>query len=248
MESVHLFLTHGVPVWIPASAGVVTAAAMLFNTANTEKISNLVTYRKWKSLSSEEIVRINEAFAASSVRTKLLRGPKILFMATLYEIAFQGSVQGLIQGLFYLGNATHEFDIWKFLVAIGVGSIGESAFDAAQSAYQETRGASVPHAIRKANMMRIGTLASILSVLGTLKSSDGVLASEILLGTMVTTGISLNFYFRNTDRIKEVVLPVALGLETRTRDFLTGVRGLFKTAAKRSCDFLSRRNNDIGAP
>jgi len=241
IECVHLFLTHHVPAWIPVGAGLATVSAMLFNVINTEKITNAINYSKWKSLTDQEIAEINERVSNMSGVQRVLRVPRIYFLAFLYEIAFQGSLQAVIHGLFMAGGANLPFYPDKFFGSIVAGSFGETAFDLAQAAYQETRGGKVPAPIRSANMKIISAVASILSVDGILLSSSAAEAGYWGLGSMIGTGLALTVYFRYTDRIHGFVLPPVTAARSRMASVVKDLGLVLERSRKSFCNALLRR-------
>jgi hypothetical protein len=238
VECVHLFLSYHVPVWIPIGAGLATVSAMLFNVVNTEKITNAVNYMKWKSLSDQEMAEINQRIAGMSRFQKMVQVPRIYFFSFLYEIAFQGSLQTVIHGLFYAGGGSLPFLADKFFGSIFAGSLGETAFDLAQGAYQETRAGKVPRAIRSANMKIIGAVGSILSVDGILLSSNAAQAGYWSLGSMIATGLTLTAYFRYTDEIHSGLLPKVAAGRQRLASFVTGVGEFLDQSRRGFCSFL----------
>jgi hypothetical protein len=238
VECVHLFLSYHVPVWIPIGAGLATVSAMLFNVVNTEKITNAVNYMKWKSLSDEEMAEINQRIAGMSRFQKMIQVPRIYFFSFLYEIAFQGSLQTVIHGLFYAGGGSLPFMADKFFGSIVAGSVGETAFDLAQGAYQETRAGKVPRAIRSANMKIISAVGSILSVDGILLSSNAAEAGYWSLGSMIATGLTLAAYFRYTEEIHATVLPRIASSRQRVSSFVSGVGEHLEQSRRGFCNFL----------
>ncbi len=238
VECIHLFVTHHVPAWIPIGAGLATMSAMLFNVINTERITNAVNYMKWKALTDTEMVEINQKIAGMSRFRKVLELPRIYFFSFLYEVAFQGSLQAVIHGLFHLGGVPMAFLPDKFFGSIVVGNFGETAFDLAQGSYQETRAGKVVEPIRRANMRMISAVGSILSVGGILMSSRAVEVGYWSLGAMVATGLGLTAYYRYTDPIHEVTLPVIAAGRTRLKRFFGSVEEYLKKNGPAICQSL----------
>ena len=102
---------------------------MCFNTVKTEQIANLIIYQKWKSLSDDEIDLIKQKIESQGRLGQILRVPKIYFMSFLYEVAFQGSLQAVIQGLYHAAGAYLPFSPTQTLGAILVGTVGATVMD-----------------------------------------------------------------------------------------------------------------------
>jgi hypothetical protein len=238
VEFIHLFVTHHVPAWIPIGAGLATMSAMLFNVINTERITNAVNYMKWKSLTDSEMASINQRIAGMSRFRKLLELPRIYFFSFLYEVAFQGSLQAVIHGLFHAGGVPLPFFPDKFFGSIVVGNFGETAFDLAQGSYQETRAGKVHELIRRANMRMISAVGSILSVGGILMSSRAVEVGYWSLGAMVGTGLGLTVYYRYTDPIQAVTLPVISAGRARMSAFFGSIGQYLKKNGSAICQAL----------